>query len=193
MAGKKNKAVAMKKPVEDEEASTSSEEVANDEGSSSDASMSDGGEQSDGEDASMDDASNSDEESVAEKADSSSPIINSDNNEQCTFDLANLLAINTHQVNAAELYGKNAVNSIKEIHREWYSMSEPTISASDNAATSQLLPPVNESLLLAKAAEGTTQLLRELWKLQTEKTDVGPLAKLPSVETKLPRSLVSRI
>jgi len=189
MAGKKSKAVTMKKPVEDEEASTSSEEVANGESSSSDASMSDGGEQSDGEDASMDDASNSDEESVEGKADSSSPIITSDNNEQCTFDLANLLAINTHQVNAAELYGKNAVNSIKEIHREWYSMSEPTISAADNAATSQLLPPVNESLLLAKAAEGTTQLLRELWKLQTEKTDVGPLAKLPSVETKLPRSL----
>jgi hypothetical protein len=52
---------------------------------------------------------------------------------------------------------------------------------------------VNESLLLAKAAEGTTQLLRELWRLPTEKTDVGMLARLPTASggTKLPRSLVS--
>ena len=49
---------------------------------------------------------------------------------------------------------------------------------------------MNENLLLSKAAEGTTQLLNELWKLPSEKTDVGLVSKLPSAEVKLPRALV---
>jgi len=99
--------------------------------------------------------------------------------EQCTFDLSNLSAFNTHQINSAELYNpqKGAAKT-----NEWYDCA-PTIEASIQ------IPSANESLLLSKAAEGTTQLLRELWKLPTEKTDVGPLARLPSPETKLPRSL----
>jgi hypothetical protein len=71
----------------------------------------------------------------------------------------------------------------------WY-RAEPTIPPS---STTMPGGAVNEALLLSKAAEGATQLLRELWKLPNERTDVGTLARLPrgSAETKLPRSLVS--
>jgi hypothetical protein len=118
------------------------------------------------------------------------------NTEQCTFDLTNLLAFNTHQINAAELYQKQQQkHQQQQLNQEWYS-SSPTIAIATTTSSSNLF--VNESLLLAKAAEGTTQLLRELWKLPKEKTDVGLLAKLPlssssSSETKLPRSLVRRV
>ena len=104
-------------------------------------------------------------------------------NELCTFDLGNLLSFNTHQVNAAELYRKGTNSNL---NKEWYDARPPTIEA---ATTTGLPNSINESMLLAKAAEGTTQLLRELWKLPTEKTDLGLLAKLPTAETKLPRML----
>jgi hypothetical protein len=111
--------------------------------------------------------------------------------EQCTFDLANLLAFNTHQINAADLYrvgGGGGNNDNAKFHRDdWYGAS-PTIQSTTAGWA------VSESLLLAKAAEGTTQLLRELWRLPTERTDAGTLARLPtasSAGTKLPRSLVS--
>jgi regulator of ribosome biosynthesis len=145
------------------------------------------------EEAGSDDEMNSsdeEEESSAEESedDESSPNnaddVNAESvaqNEQCTFDLGNLLSFNTHQVNAAELYRGGTNN----LNKEWYDVKPPTIEA-----TKATLPnPVNESILLSKAAEGTTQLLRELWKLPTEKTDLGLLAKLPSAETRLPRML----
>ncbi len=129
---------------------------------------------------------------------SSQGISNDSNNEQCTFDLTNLLAFNTHQINAAELYQKHQQNQKQQqqqqLNLEWYS-SSPTIAIANTTTTSPNLF-VNEAFLLAKAAEGTTHLLRELWKLPKEKTDVGLLAKLPlssSAETKLPRSLVRRL
>jgi hypothetical protein len=110
--------------------------------------------------------------------------------EQCTFDLTNLLAFNTHQINIADLYrvGGAGSNHTKLKRADWYG-SSPTIESSTTAGVGV----VNESLLLAKAVEGTTQLLRELWRLPTERTDVGMLARLPtaSAVTKLPRSLVS--
>ena len=104
--------------------------------------------------------------------------------EHCTFDLSNLLAFNTHQINAAELYQKSKMPD----KDGWY-RAEPTIPPSPTTMPGA----VSEALLLSKAAEGATQLLRELWKLPNERTDVGTLARLPrgSDETKLPRSLVS--
>ncbi|KAL7493972.1 hypothetical protein ACHAWT_002772 [Skeletonema menzelii] len=125
-----------------------------------------------------DEESESDDESP-ENADSAGQ------NEQCTFDLGNLLSFNTHQVNAAELYRGSSTNNSSNLNKEWYDTRPPTIEA-----TKATLPnAINESMLLAKAAEGTTQLLRELWKLPTEKTDMGLLAKLPTAETRLPRML----
>mmetsp|Transcript_9754 Transcript_9754/g.21980 ORF Transcript_9754/g.21980 Transcript_9754/m.21980 type:complete len:474 (+) Transcript_9754:86-1507(+) len=192
MARKKSKVVATKPKVQEEEvASTSSSEAEEEvvDGESSDESAS----ASDAEQMSVDSSNeNDDDEESAEDDDMDDderPTNNDTSNntsngdEQCTFDLTNLLAFNTHQVNAAELYQpKGRPNS------EWYNESLlPTITA----VNSNQLPNVNEAFLLAKAAEGTTQLLQELWKLPTEKTDVGPKAKLPNstAETTLPRSL----
>jgi len=51
-------------------------------------------------------------------------------------------------------------------------------------------PKTNDDLLLEKATDGCTQLLKGLWELETEKTDAGPLAVLPSYFTnKTPREL----
>ena len=180
--------------LEEEEASTSSASVAESEEEDSEndhnEEQEDAGDvQSEEEEGSDEEVNSSDEESSGEEEsdDDESPEnaddANTDSvgqNEQCTFDLGNLLSFNTHQVNAAELYsGKSSLN------KEWYDARPPTIEA-----TKTTLPnAINESMLLAKAAEGTTQLLRELWKLPTEKTDLGLLAKLPTAETRLPRML----
>ena len=196
MARKKSKVV--KKPVEeDEEMASSSSEA--EETESENEEMADGNEEDSEEEASNsgsdseegegssdedEDGSGSDEES--EDNDNEARPTNPTGNEQCTFDLANLLAINTHQINAAELYS----NKKSTLNPEWYPAStEPTISAS--STNNQLPPFVNESFLLSKAAEGTTQLLAELWKLPSEKkSDVGLISKLPGFgETKLPRAL----
>ncbi|KAL7539536.1 hypothetical protein ACHAWF_007595 [Thalassiosira exigua] len=108
--------------------------------------------------------------------------------EECAFDLAHLLARNTHQVNAAELYGRGsrrATNRIAGDEGGWY--DRPPAIAPD--ATSGA-PVPDESFLLSRAADGATQLLAELWGLPAESTDAGPMARLPSGgETRLPRAL----
>ena len=197
------KAAMKKQPVEEEEASTSSSVVEEEDqvmaedsegessGSDDDDDMSDegsGSEQSEDDDAVSGSEEEDDDEHLQDTTNNDNVSSDVNNNtEHCTFDLNNLLAFNTHQINAAELYQKQKGKSNK-LNQEWYS-HPPTISS---AASTQILPAVNEALLLSKAAEGTTQLLQELWKLPTEKTDVGPMAKLPlGGETKLPRSLVS--
>eukprot|EP00584_Thalassiosira_punctigera_P007827 CAMPEP_0172533930 /NCGR_PEP_ID=MMETSP1067-20121228/6474_1 /TAXON_ID=265564 ORGANISM="Thalassiosira punctigera, Strain Tpunct2005C2" /NCGR_SAMPLE_ID=MMETSP1067 /ASSEMBLY_ACC=CAM_ASM_000444 /LENGTH=473 /DNA_ID=CAMNT_0013318651 /DNA_START=52 /DNA_END=1473 /DNA_ORIENTATION=- len=176
---------------DDETSATSSseaEEMAD--GGASSGSGSDGDSDSDGDGdegssgPSESESGSDDQNDDAEGQNSSTRAIDDSNTsggEQCTFDLANLLAMNTHQVNAAELYRRDdrAPSSKTD---EWYG-GALTIPATTGVAS------VNEPLLLAKAAEGTTQLLRELWRLPAEKTDVGPMARLPSSETKLPRSL----
>ena len=200
----RKKAAMKKQPEEEEEASTSSsaieeedqvmaedsegESSGSDDDDMSDEGSSSGSEQSeDDDDASGSEEEGGDEQHIRDASNNdngSSDVIN--NTEHCTFDLNNLLAFNTHQINAAELYQRKGKSN--KLNQEWYG-NLPTISS---AASTQILPAVNEALLLSKAAEGTTQLLQELWKLPTEKTDVGPMAKLPSGgETKLPRSLVS--
>ncbi|KAL7461101.1 hypothetical protein ACHAXS_001534 [Conticribra weissflogii] len=116
---------------------------------------------------------------------SSSSSLPSDGTEKCTFDLTNLLAFNTHQINSAQLYSSA---SKSKLDKEWYTSANATIASS-------LPHPVNEALLLEKAAAGTTQLLRELWSLPMEKksSDVGLMAKLTAADAsaafKLPRSL----
>lgn len=96
---------------------------------------------------------------------------------ECSFDLRNLLAINSHQV------------SIKEL----YDFDTNMGTASDGLCTISLpsVPiKVNEDHLLQKANEGMTQLLSALWKLPTERSDVGPIASLPTFfEIKIPREL----
>ena len=94
--------------------------------------------------------------------------------EKCSLDLRNLLAINSHQVNHRLLYRKKS--DVDD----------------DNASlcTSGLMK-ANDDYLLQKASEGCLQLLEGLWSLETEKSDAGPLATLPTyVQTVTPRELV---
>jgi len=157
-----------------------------DDGNDDDDDDDDDGEESDDED----DMEEDDDEDDAVLAGGDGTVRDNDNGgsggggEHCTFDLSNLLAFNTHQINAAELYQKSKMPD----KDGWY-RAEPTIPPSPTTMPGA----VSEALLLSKAAEGATQLLRELWKLPNERTDVGTLARLPrgSDETKLPRSLVS--
>lgn len=95
--------------------------------------------------------------------------------ETCNIDLRNLLAFNTHQVNHKILYKKKQKGDD----------CEPTILVDGTKIA-------NEDFLLQKSSECCTQLLSELWKLDTVKTDVGPMAILPSYfKTVTPRELVS--
>lgn len=94
--------------------------------------------------------------------------------ENCTLDLRNLLAMNSHQVNYRALYQKENSDD-----------GELTINTIG-------FQKASESHLLEKATEGCSQLLKGLWELETEKTDAGPLAVLPSYfVNKTPRELVS--
>lgn len=119
--------------------------------------------------------SESDESNDQEDEKGSSIVQNKFGEEKCTLDLRNLLAFNSHQVNYRTLYSK--VKKEEE--------SECTIDVEGSKKA-------NEAYLLQLASEGCTQLLAGLWELETEKTDVGPMAILPSYfETITPRALVS--
>jgi hypothetical protein len=99
--------------------------------------------------------------------------------EQCTFDLRNMLAVNSHQIAPGSLYATKKGSK----------------SADDNIT----IPldkghglEVDEEFLLSKASAGCTQLVHALWQLPTERSDAGPLVHLPSYdEIKIPRALVS--
>ena len=101
--------------------------------------------------------------------------------EQCTFDLRNLLAINSHQVNSSLLYKKRkAKDTGDELHL--------TIPPSSD----RMEVVVNEDYLLEKATDGCTQLIAALWQLPMTKSDAGPMATLPPFdESRIPRALVS--
>jgi hypothetical protein len=101
--------------------------------------------------------------------------------EICTFDMHNLVAVNSHQIASNSLYD---VSSSKK---------NPSISP-DSGITIPLSSAlnINEEFLLAKATEGCAQLVQALWMLSTEKSDAGPLASLPLYdEIRIPRALVS--
>jgi len=96
--------------------------------------------------------------------------------EKCTFDLRNLLAINSHQVNTSVLYKKSKGKN--------NSVARCTIDMSNGRNNA------NEDHLFDLASDGCAQLISGLWELETEKTDAGPLAMLPkNYEIKLPRAL----
>eukprot|EP00560_Eucampia_antarctica_P000535 CAMPEP_0197834624 /NCGR_PEP_ID=MMETSP1437-20131217/23118_1 /TAXON_ID=49252 ORGANISM="Eucampia antarctica, Strain CCMP1452" /NCGR_SAMPLE_ID=MMETSP1437 /ASSEMBLY_ACC=CAM_ASM_001096 /LENGTH=480 /DNA_ID=CAMNT_0043439459 /DNA_START=75 /DNA_END=1517 /DNA_ORIENTATION=+ len=93
--------------------------------------------------------------------------------EKCTFDLRNLLAINSHQVNTSALYK----TKIKTAGKCTIDMTKG-------------LNYANEGHLFDLATDGCAQLISGLWELETEKTDAGPLAILPgNFEIKIPREL----
>jgi hypothetical protein len=99
--------------------------------------------------------------------------------EQCTFDLRNMLAVDSHQIAPSSLYA--------------------TKKGSKSADENITIPldkghglEVDEDFLLSKASAGCTQLVHALWQLPTERSDAGPLVHLPAYdEIKIPRALVS--
>lgn len=75
-------------------------------------------------------------------------------------------------------------------HRALYKKSSVTDESTEIFVDGMKI--ANEDHLLQKASEGCTQLLAGLWKLETERTDAGPRAILPSYyQTVTPRELVS--
>ena len=104
---------------------------------------------------------------------------NDDEKEYCNFDLRNLLVMNTHQMDIKSIYHSSKSKATIE-----------ELSSSYCIPNQNLL--VKEDYLLQKASVGCQQLIHALWQLPTERTDVGPLASLPSAyEIVLPRQLVS--
>ena len=100
--------------------------------------------------------------------------------EAYTFDLRNMLAINTDQLAMGTLYdSKKNAKSKKDLEIPL----DPIRGASLE---------VNEEYLLSKVTDGCTQLIRSLWELPTEVSDAGPLVTLPTYdEVRLPRAMVS--
>jgi hypothetical protein len=103
--------------------------------------------------------------------------------EPYTFDLRNLLAVNTDPISTNSLYiGSNKAGAKKG--------QEALISIPLDQSRISL--QVDEAFLLSKATAGCTQLIQALWQLPTEQSAAGPLVTLPSYdEVRLPRSLVS--
>lgn len=99
--------------------------------------------------------------------------------EAYTFDLRNMLAINTDQLAMGTFYDakKTKSSSGKEIEIPL----DPIRGASLE---------VNEEYLLSKATDGCTKLIQSLWELPTEVSDAGPLVTLPTYdEIRIPRAL----
>lgn len=135
--------------------------------------------------ASSDDDDDGDEEEDDEDEDDEALVRNppatnniriaSTNGEPCTYDLRNLLAVNSHQINAEVLYSKTTPAKPDSVTIPW--------------TGGELVP--NEDYLLEKAVDGCSQLISALWQLPVERSDAGPLVQLPAYdESRVPRSLV---
>lgn len=180
-AKRKQKQVAKREEPEDEESSDNevvqqkeSDEEMSEEDKSEEESSDDDGDSDD------DNDENDESEDDEEMEEGAGPVeikpVASANGEQCTFDLYNLMAINSHQVDVSKLYSKKKKKQVDE---------NITIGAETMTVT------VNEDHLLEKATDGCMQLINSLWQLPTERSDAGPLVHLPGFsETKLPRQLV---
>lgn len=182
----------VKRPVESESYAADHSDLPSDddlsehdEGDKDSTASSSNAEENDNEDESEDASSSSVEREDDEEEESPSgdqgvnmadPSLSS--GEACTFDLRNLVAINSHQVSSASLYK----SSKKQIEQDI------TIPPENLGVI------VDEELLLEKASEGCTQLLGALWKLPIERSDAGPMVTLPGYfEMKIPRALVSLV
>lgn len=101
----------------------------------------------------------------------------SSSGEQCTFDLRNLVAVNSHQLDARSLYS--------------LSKSKSNETDNDTIPLTDARLQVDEDQLLEKAQDGCAQIISALWQLPMETSDAGPLVTLPSYfEIKIPRALV---
>jgi len=104
---------------------------------------------------------------------------NAASKEALTYDLRNLVSINTHQISNAALYDSKRSNN--------------NSSSSDTDAIEIDTSPItniDEEYIYNKATSDCTKLIEELWKLPIEQSDAGPMVTLPSYdEVALPRAL----
>jgi Ribosome biogenesis regulatory protein (RRS1) len=100
--------------------------------------------------------------------------------EACTFDLRNLLAMNTHQVDTVALYKQPPKTKV------------PSDEGKAITIPGDSMPAVaNDDVLLRMATDGCQQLIAALWQLPVERSDAGPLVTLPGYEeVRIPRALV---
>jgi hypothetical protein len=105
--------------------------------------------------------------------------------EACTFDLRNLLAMNTHQVDTVALY-KQPPKMNKALSGDDDDDGKTITIPGDS------MPAVaNDDALLRMATDGCRQLIAALWQLPVERSDAGPLVTLPGYEeVRIPRALV---
>ena len=198
MARKNSRSPKGRKPKQQEEEEEETEDPlespdeSDDNSGDDDDETSESGSESDGEEdvaaalfkGPNDEESESDEDDDS-NGDESTEDTNKNNNafqsESYTFDLRNMLAINTDQLEIAALYKGPKKNKTKD--RELEIPLDPVHGASLE---------VNEDYLLSKATDGCTKLIQCLWDLPTEASDAGPLATLPTYdEVRLPRAMVS--
>jgi len=131
-----------------------------------------------------DDDGDEDEEESSDDDDDENRIttglIKSGGPEQCTFDLRNMTAMNSHQIPTGSLYLKEErVIKVEE--------SSICIPLETNGGTIHY--HVNEDL--ERASAGCSQLIAAIWQLPTEMSDAGPLAALPTYnEIPIPRAMV---
>src|SRR3569832_1993793 len=117
-----------------------------------------------------------DDERVETSASAKLPSTSS-HGEPCIFDLRNLLATNSHQVDSTALYSAKGSKKT-QLEKEITIPSESLL--------------VSEQYLLEKATDGCQQLIASLWQLPVERSDAGPLVTLPAYEEmRIPRALVS--
>lgn len=122
----------------------------------------------------------SDTDDDGEKEDTNGSSLPSSPSEPYTFDLRNMLAINTDQLEVSSLYNAKIKSSGTSRNDDEIPL-DPTRGVS-----------VNVKYLLSKATDGCTQLIRALWELPTEQSDAGPLVTLPTYDgIRLPRAMVS--
>lgn len=166
--------------------SDNSDDSNDDDGSDDDASESES--ESDGEDdvaASLfkgqaEEDDNDDDSDGEEDTDDANASSSAMQNEAFTFDLRNMLAINTDQLAMGAFYDakKSKSTNGKEIEIPLDPIRGKALE-------------VNEDYLLSKATDGCTELIRSLWELPTEVSDAGPLVTLPTYdEIRLPRAMV---
>lgn len=115
----------------------------------------------------------SEDDSVDDDAENVLPTSMNKGTDECTFDLRNMTALNSHQIMSSSLYSKKASKD-----------SNLTIALEDEAVQ------VDEAFLLKEASAGCKQLISTIWQLPTESSDAGPLATLPAYEeVRIPRAL----
>lgn len=154
---------------DDDDLSENDERVGDEEASSSEQSV---------DEQSAEGESESEEEEEEEPTPTNNDIAppTSATGEPCSFDLRNLLALNTHQIDTTALYSKRKIAESGE---------KLTIAPESTGVV------VNEDYLLRQATDGCTQLVTALWQLPIQRSDAGPMAVLPSYEeVKIPRALV---